>query len=99
MSSFSVSKAARADLKDIAEYTQETWGARQRRTYLKELDKAFHYLSENPLSGVACSLIEKGLRKHSHRHHIIFYFDHNEEIFIVRILHKSMDVELQLKNS
>lgn len=35
MNSFSVSRAARADLKNIAAYTQKTWGASQRKTYLK----------------------------------------------------------------
>lgn len=72
MSSFSVSKAARADLKTIAAYTQNTWGVDQRRIYLKDLDIAFHFLSENPLSGVACDYIAKGLRKHFHQRHIIF---------------------------
>lgn len=97
MSSFSVSRAARADLKNIAAYTQKTWGAEQRRTYIKELDTAFHFLAENPLSGVTCDYIEAGLRKHSHQHHIIFYEEKHGGIFIVRVLHKSMDVDSQLK--
>ena len=43
MNAFSVSRAARVDLKNIAAYTQKVWGAEQRRTYLKGLDLAFHF--------------------------------------------------------
>ena len=98
MSSFEVSRAARADLKNIAAYTQRTWGSLQRRTYIKGLDAAFHFLADNPLSGVACDYIDKNLRKHRHEHHTIFYENSNGSIFIVRVLHKSMDVDTQLKN-
>lgn len=98
MSSFSVSKAALADLKDIAAYTQKTWGAVQRRKYLKDLDTAFKFLSKNPLSGPRCDYIVEGLRKHLLQNHIIFYEIDNDSIFIVRVLHKSMDVESKFEN-
>lgn len=93
MSTFSVSRAARADLKNIASYTQKVWGAEQRRTYLKGLDLAFHFLAENPIAGVPCNYVVDGLRKHRFESHTIFYEKNNNEIIIVRVLHKSMDVE------
>lgn len=93
MSTFSVSRAARADLKNIAAYTQKVWGAEQRRTYIKGLDLAFHFLAESPLAGVPCSYVVEGLRKHRFESHTIFYEKNNNEIIIVRVLHKSMDVE------
>lgn len=93
MTTFSVSKAARADLKNIAAYTQKVWGAEQRRTYLKGLDLAFHLLAENPLTGTPCNYVVGGLRKHSFESHIIFYENSDDEIIIIRVLHKSMDVE------
>ena len=98
MSSFFVSRAAKADLKNIAAYTQKTWGADQRRAYIKGLDVTFHFLAENPLSGVSCNYIVDRLRKHRLENHTIFYESIGESISIVRVLHKSMDVELQLKN-
>jgi len=98
MSSFDVSNAARTDLKNIAAYTQKTWGASQRRRYLKNLDKAFHFLSDNSQSGNQCDYIIKGLRKHTHESHIIFYEISKSSIFIVRVLHKSMDVESKFEN-
>ena len=97
MSSFEVTRAARADLKNIAAYTQKTWGSDQRRTYIKGLDTAFHFLAENPLSGVACDYIADGLRKHRHEHHTVFYENSGGAILIIRVLHKSMDVDSQFK--
>ncbi|WP_027847515.1 type II toxin-antitoxin system RelE/ParE family toxin, partial [Marinospirillum minutulum] len=73
MSLFSVSRAARADLKNIAAYTQKTWGAEQRKAYIKDLDLTFLFLAENPMSGTPCDYIISGLRKHSHESHTIFY--------------------------
>lgn len=97
MSSFAVSNAARADLKNIAAYTQKTWGVSQRRKYLKDLDKTLHFLSDNPLSGNQCDYIVKGLRKHAHENHTIFYEISKKSIYIVRVLHNSMNVDSNFK--
>ncbi|WP_416308065.1 type II toxin-antitoxin system RelE/ParE family toxin [Neptunicella sp. SCSIO 80796] len=97
MSSFTVSKSALADLKNIAIYTQKRWGAEQRKTYLKGLDLTFQFLAENPISGTPCDCIVTGLRKHHRESHCIYYANKNDGIFIIRVLHKSMDVELQFK--
>lgn len=97
MSLFLLSRAARADLKNIAAYTQKIWGTEQRRAYIKELDLTFLFLAENPVSGAPCDHINSGLRKHGHNSHTIFYENKDSSIFIVRILHKSMDVESQLE--
>lgn len=96
MSSFSLTNAARADLKSIAVYTQKTWGSSQRRSYIKDLDKTFQFLAGHPLSGTLCDYITEGLRKHNHKSHTIFYETDKKSISIVRILHKSMDVEANL---
>lgn len=98
MSSFSLTNAARADLKSIAVYTQKTWGSNQRKGYIKDLDMTFHFLSENPLSGTPCDYIAPGLRKHTHKSHTIFYEANKKSISIVRILHESMDIESNLQN-
>jgi hypothetical protein len=41
MPGFSLTNAAKADLKSIGRYTQETWGIEQRNRYLTLLEKAF----------------------------------------------------------
>jgi len=97
MTPFAVSKAARADLKNIAVYTQKVWGAEQRRTYLKGFDLAFYFLANNPLAGAPCDYIATNLRKHRFESHTIFYENINSEVLIVRVLHKSMDVELNFQ--
>ena len=92
MNSFSVSRAARDDLKSIAVYTEKLWGTQQRKAYLKGLDLAFHFLAENPLAGIACDYIVAGLRKHRYESHTIFYDRNENQVMIVRVLHKNMDV-------
>lgn len=99
MTAFLVSRAARADLKNIAAYTQKVWGANQRRTYLKGLDFAFHFLAENPMVGSPCDYIAAALRKHRFESHTVFYERLENEILIIRILHKSMDVEENFKDA
>lgn len=97
MSSYLISKATRTDLKNIGVYTQKTWGAKQRRIYIKELDMAFRFLADNPLSGTTCGYIVSGLRKHNYKSHTIFYENREGSVFIARVLHKSMDIESRLE--
>jgi len=42
---------AKADLKEIAIYTQDKWGRGQCNEYLTMLDACFHQLAANPLKG------------------------------------------------
>ena len=97
MSAFDLTKSAQADLKSIARYTQEHWGARQRNVYLKEMDQVFHSLVTNPEMGVTCDHIRNGYRKLPHGVHVIYYKQvGKEDLLIVRILHSTMDVELHI---
>ena len=93
MCSFNLTNKAKNDLRKIAVFTEKTWGKAQRNHYLKQFDDTFHLLAENPLSGVECSYIKNGYRKFPQGSHVIFYkrADKNE-ILIIRILHKHMDV-------
>jgi len=43
--------AARADLQDIARYTETTWGRRQRDVYLTAIDAKLGALAANPKIG------------------------------------------------
>jgi toxin ParE1/3/4 len=97
MRSFDLTKSAQADLKSIAKHTQEHWGARQRNTYLKEIDQVFHSLAINPLMGRTCEEIRQGYRKFPHGAHVIYYKQlPAEDLLIVRILHATMDVDSHL---
>ncbi len=97
MTTFKVSGKAKIDLIKIAKYTQLTWGTAQRNDYLKLIDSAFHQLANEPLLGVSCNYTMEGYRKRSQGSHVIYYKEHkSNQIIIVRILHKSMDVNSAL---
>ena len=99
MSSFTLTKKAKADLKSIAIYTQRKWGKAQRKIYLRQFDDTFQMLSETPATGNKCDFIKPGYRKFTVTSHIVFYRSVSQsEIEFVRILHKRMDVKTQLKN-
>ena len=93
MSSFQLTNKAKADLKNIANFTKTKWGTDQRNIYLKQFDETFHLLAKNPLTGKDCNYIKSKYRKFPHGSHIIFYKPHKDDsILVVRILHKHMDV-------
>ena len=56
-------------------------------------------LSETPVVGSKCDFIKQGYRKFPAARHLVFYRCVNQsEIEIVRILHKRMDAEAQVRN-
>jgi toxin ParE1/3/4 len=84
-------------LRAIAIFTEERWGVVQRNLYIKQFDEVFHKLAASPALGKRCDDIISGYRKLPQGSHIIFYKDASSGVIeIVRILHKSMDVELQI---
>ncbi|WP_066018157.1 type II toxin-antitoxin system RelE/ParE family toxin [Endozoicomonas atrinae] len=97
MNTFELTRKAVSDLKDIARYIIKRWGRLQRNHYLKQLDDTFHRLAESPMTGKPCDNIRPGYRKFPQGSHIVFYRQIGlTHIQVVRILHKSMDVEQHL---
>ncbi|EKZ8664085.1 type II toxin-antitoxin system RelE/ParE family toxin [Vibrio alginolyticus] len=93
MRPFQLTNKAKSDLRDIALFTSRRWGREQRNIYLKQFDDSFWLLAENPDIGTACDEIRDGYRKFPQGSHVIFYRQiGNQNIEIIRILHKSMDV-------
>ncbi len=96
MELFQLSQEAKSDLRNIARFTEKRWGKVQRNLYIKQLDDAFKLVAENIEAGSACEYIRKEYRKFPHGSHIIYYRTGiTSKILIVRILHKSMDINLQ----
>ena len=92
-----LSAKAKSDLIKIARYTQITWGTAQRNDYLKILDNTFQLLIEAPKLGLNCDYIREGYSKYPQASHVIYYKEHKvNQILIVRILHKSMDINSAL---
>lgn len=97
MPSFTLTNMAKADLKEIANFTQNRWGREQRNLYLQMLDVSFQQLAANPLKGKDCSDIRVGYRKLNAGSHVIFYRQTLvDTIEIVRVLHGHMDIETRL---
>ena len=100
MAIFTLTEAAKSDLKDIARFTQKRWGIEQRNKYLKVLDDSFHQLASNPATGRSCNEVKTGYYKFPTGSHMIFYRKNGDQkIQIVRILHESMDVEIQFSKT
>lgn len=93
MGSFSLTNAAKADLRNIARFTEQSWGREQRKHYLKGMDDAFRRLADSPALGICCTYIAPDLRKHPFQSHVIYYdIVAENHVLIVRVLHKRMDV-------
>jgi len=88
---FRLTPDAKVSLKQIALYTRETWGEKQRRTYLKNIDACFHKLAASPMQGKARPEIHHALRSHPAGRHIVYYLIQDDYIVIVNVLHDRMD--------
>lgn len=94
MKAYMVTRKAHADLIAIGRFTAKKWGVSQRNSYLKQLDNCFQELAENPELGIVCNYIANGYRKFPQGSHLIFYKQSTEGLVqIIRVLHKTMDVE------
>ena len=97
MNNFELSGKAKSDLIKIALYTQLTWGMAQRNDYLKVLDTTFQLLADEPELGISCDNIREGYNKYPQASHVLYYKKIKiNQILIIRILHKSMDVNSAL---
>ena len=88
--------AARADLENIARYTETTWGRPQRDLYLTAIDAKLGALAANPKTGKPRDALRAGYRSSRIGAHVIFYREVPAGIEVVRILHQRMDVRRQL---
>ncbi len=87
---------ARADLQDIARYTERTWGRRQRDVYLTAIDDKLKALAAHPKIGAPRDAVRVGYRSSRIGAHVIFYREAPGGIEVVRILHERMDVMRRL---
>lgn len=92
MSNFTVSKAANADIRRIARYTQDTWGRDQRQRYLDGLNDKFEVLAAIQEMAAERRDFRPPVRIHHFEKHLIIYVITDNGILIVRVLHQSQDV-------
>lgn len=87
---------ARRDLEDIAAYTNERWGAAQRRRYLALLGDALNALANDPMRGRPREELGADCRSFRRGRHVIFYHAAEGGIDVIRILHDAMDPALHV---
>ncbi|HEU5457004.1 MAG TPA: type II toxin-antitoxin system RelE/ParE family toxin [Terracidiphilus sp.] len=90
MPAYRLSRLARLDLIEIADYTVDTWGPQQAYRYLDSLEAFLHQLAQTPEMGRPCNAVRSGYRRMEHEKHVLFYRVEQDAIFISRILHQRM---------
>lgn len=96
MANFKLSNKAETDLKEIYQYGYHQHGESQAEHYIKKLEQTFNFLVENPLAAAERVEFKPPVRIHQHKQHLIIYIQENEDIFIIRLLHKRMDIRNHL---
>ena len=99
MAVYRLTPKAAADLEGIYEYTISNFGLAPARNYLSGLHRHFETLVERPALGRAADLLAPRLRHSEYRFHVVFYMLDNEDVRIVRVLHKRMDASRQVVSS
>lgn len=96
MGVYKLSKAAALDLENIYEYGILNFGIDQARKYLTDLQRTMESLAKNTGLGRTAYEFSPQLRRFNHRSHLLFYLPTQSGIFVIRILHHSMDFEQHL---
>ena len=99
MANYVLTNEAIRDLRNIWNYTFETWSERQADIYYSMLIKHFQLIANNPSLGKNYNNISPHLFVLKAKRHIIFYRRPiNESIQIIRILHQRMDLKKRVNN-
>lgn len=97
--SFRITPRAAQDLGSIARYTLQTWGRKQRDTYLQAIDRRFFWLAQNPNLGRPRPEVGEGYFSYPQGAHVIFYLVREGGIDIIGIPHQRMDVAYYFSGS
>lgn len=97
MSGWQLSQRAGRDLAEIWRYSYARWGMDQADRYVGEIYKAFGKLAAKPALGRQVAGKPKEIRRYRCGAHLIFHRTRRKQLFIVRILHESMDHKRHLR--
>lgn len=87
---------AEADLENIWHYSAATWEVEQANHYVDQFDKCLGILSSNPHISRERDEYTPPVRLYRFNEHLIVYIADESTLHVIRILHRSMDVESQL---
>ncbi len=94
-----ISGPAKRDLADIGAYTLRKWGGAQKKRYLAQIREGFVALQQTPGIGAPREGIAVGLRAYPVGEHVVYYRETGTGLVVIRVLHRSMDPELQFKRN
>ncbi|WP_350303918.1 type II toxin-antitoxin system RelE/ParE family toxin [Photorhabdus viridis] len=94
---FFLKPKAEQDLEAIFEYSYQKFGLEKAYQYIKDIDRAFHTLAEEPRLARSYSHVRPGLKAFPVASHIIFFRLMANGITIVRVLHQSMDYQRHIE--
>ena len=86
-----ITDPARDDLGAISVYTFTKWGGEQTIKYTEELYKTISSIANNPDTGKSRYGVPNVIKGRKSGRHVVFYRSIGQTIFIMRILHESMD--------
>lgn len=93
---YQLSERATLDLDAVIDYSIESFGEKVMLGYFSSFEKCFQSLQDNPELGQGVDYLREGYRCLEHKSHLVFYRIEVKGVFIVRILHKSMDARRHL---
>lgn len=94
---YKLTKEAEKDITEMLKSSLSLFGRDQTEVYAKSLSKCFDLLSVNPEMGKNIDDIRADYSKFPHGSHVVYYKTEPDHILIVRILHKHMDVERNIR--
>ena len=86
-----IANQAIQDLEEIWDFTCLKWSTNQADKYLSELNTAFQLLCSSPTIGKNLQLKTGSFYQFLVGSHLVFYFYQENNLFIVRVLHKNTD--------
>lgn len=89
--SFTLSNDAERDIIDIYLYSHEQFGEMRADAYIDALYERFAQIAASPTLGRDFSDIHEGACRLNQQSHAIYYKQTPHGLFILRVLHQSMD--------
>jgi toxin ParE1/3/4 len=99
MSRYVLSRRARRDLQDIWQYTARRWTVARADGYLADIIDTLVELAAGRQHSLPAEEFRRGYRRSLVGSHVVFYrVGSPDEVFVLRILHQSMDAGRHLRS-
>lgn len=93
---YKLSNKAEQDLRLIYRYTQLKFSSLQADTYLTGLDETLELIATSPAIAQKVDDIRTGYQRYLYQEHAIYFIKNSKHIYVVRVLHQQMKVQLHL---